>query len=157
MPCRAPRLTGRTLQFVVWLLESAFSGPIWVKSMRDSGIPQAVRDIDLPEPATYKPYWLQRSSSTSKDEVVVEDKPVQERLHLASQGIPGTTPAACFAAQGLSPLCWPLQLCLRLDAAGHEPYRMRSCRLSADNGAASECARHCHKPASLPLQVLRRC
>ena len=94
MSCRAPRLTGTTLQCVVWLLESALSGPIWAKSMRDSGIPQAVRDIDLPEPATYKPYWLQRSSTTSKDEVVVEDKPVQERLDLASQAIPGTAPTA---------------------------------------------------------------
>ena len=92
------------MQCVVWLLESAFSGPIWAKSMRDSGIPQAVRDIDLPEPATYKPYWLQRSSTTSKDEVVVEDKPVQERLDLASQAIPGTTLAASCAAIRILPL-----------------------------------------------------
>lgn len=66
--------------------------------MRDSGIPQAVRDIDLPEPATYKPYWLQRPSTISTDETVVEDKPVQERLALASQAIPGAAPAACWAA-----------------------------------------------------------
>ncbi len=58
--------------------------------MRDSGIPQAVRDIDLPEPATYQPYWPQPDSSASKDETVVEDKHVQERLALASQGIPGS-------------------------------------------------------------------
>ena len=121
MPCRAPRLTGTTLQFVVWLLESAFSGPIWVKSMRDSGIPQAVRDIDLPEPATYKPYWLQRSSTTSKEEVVVEDKPVQERLELASQAIPGAAPAARSAAPVTSPRCWQLPLHRRVHAADLEP------------------------------------
>lgn len=94
--CRAPRLTGRTLQFAVWLLESIFSGPIWFKSMRDSGIPQAVRDIHLPEAATFQPYWPQPSSSSSKDESVVEDKPVEAALALASQGIPGGC-SPCYA------------------------------------------------------------
>ena len=88
--CRAPILNGKVLQIAVWLLESVFSGPIWVKSMRDSGIPQAVRDIDLPEPATFQPYWPQPSiDNSSRSETVVEDRPVPERLALASQGIPG--------------------------------------------------------------------
>ena len=40
--CRVPRLTGRALQLVTWLLDSTpFAGPLWAKSMRDSGIPQA--------------------------------------------------------------------------------------------------------------------
>ena len=88
--CRAPILNGKVLQIAVWLLESVFSGPIWVKSMRDSGIPQAVRDIDLPEPATFQPYWPQPSiDNSSRSETVVEDRSVPECLALASQGIPG--------------------------------------------------------------------
>ena len=96
--CRAPILNGKVLQIAVWLLESVFSGPIWVKSMRDSGIPQAVRDIDLPEPATFQPYWPQPSiDSSSRNETVVEDRTVPERLALASQGIPGDLlPQRCF-------------------------------------------------------------
>ena len=105
---RAPRLTGRTLQFAVWLLESIFSGPIWFKSMRDSGIPQAVRDIDLPEAATFQPYWPQPSSSSSKDESDVEGKPVEAALALVSQGIPGNCPPCCAEVQHMNELSFSL-------------------------------------------------
>ena len=111
--CRAPILNGKVLQIAVWLLESVFSGPIWVKSMRDSGIPQAVRDIDLPEPATFQPYWPQPSiNDSSRSETVVEDRLVPERLALASQGIPGDAlPKHCCSIAHLlsarGPPHWP--------------------------------------------------
>lgn len=41
--CRAPRLTGRALAWATWLLDSTpLAGPLWAKSMRDSGIPQVL-------------------------------------------------------------------------------------------------------------------
>ncbi len=48
---RAPRLTGWALACVTWLLDSTpLAGPLWAKSMRDSGIPQV-----LPRPRLLLP------------------------------------------------------------------------------------------------------
>lgn len=86
--CRAPRLTGWLFRLAVELLDSPTAGPLWDINFRRSGIPQAVRELDMPEPATFQPVWP-LPAALDKDEILVEGHPVAERLMVASNGVPG--------------------------------------------------------------------
>ncbi|CAL8466609.1 g6145 [Coccomyxa elongata] len=85
---RAPRLTGWIFRLAVELLDSPIAGPLWDINFRRSGIPQAVRELDMPEPATFQPVWP-LPAALDKDEILVEGHPVAERLMVASNGVPG--------------------------------------------------------------------
>jgi hypothetical protein len=86
---RAPRLTGWKLQLALALLEQPWSAPLLNHSMRKSGIPQAVRELDMPEPATFQPHWP-HPPAPQREEAVVEGSPAAQRLELAAQAIPGS-------------------------------------------------------------------
>lgn len=75
------------------LLDSPIAGPLWDINFRRSGIPQAVRELDLPEPATFQPIWP-LPAALDKDEILVEGHPVAERLMVASNGVPGQPPTS---------------------------------------------------------------
>ncbi|KAK9841850.1 hypothetical protein WJX81_007196 [Elliptochloris bilobata] len=87
---RAPRLTGRALQWVTWLLDSTpLAGPLWARSMRDSGIPQAIREQNLPEAPTFQPLWpLPPAGTPCAEGASVDGLGVGDRLEAAAQAIP---------------------------------------------------------------------
>jgi len=84
-------LTGWFFQLAVEVMDSPFAGPLWDINFRKSGIPQAVRELDMPEIATFQPIWP-LPAGLDKDDVAAEGLPVSERLSLAAQGIPGFHP-----------------------------------------------------------------
>jgi hypothetical protein len=81
----------------VWLLESPLAGLALAKGMRDSGIPQAMRELDVPEQATFQPLWPvpAPAAQEERDAVVVQGLDVRERLNRAAQAIPGVL-LLCF-------------------------------------------------------------
>lgn len=87
--CRAPLLSGWILQAAVWLLESPLGPLIMTKGLRDSGVPQAMREVHVPEQATFQPIWP-LPAQEDRDAVVVQGQPVRERLNRTTRAIPGT-------------------------------------------------------------------
>lgn len=145
--CRAPRLTGRLLRAVVWLLESPFGGLVFVKILRDSGVPQAVRELDVPELATFQPLWPHPDPAAhpqdARDAVAVQGQPVRERLGQAALAIPGPCPSVIPCGLAWIPLMWHAPACsLRVlqHACTHASRCMRmvqaSCRRRKRTGAA---------------------
>ncbi|KAK9834816.1 hypothetical protein WJX81_000884 [Elliptochloris bilobata] len=88
---RAPRLTGLALKLFVPFIESPFSSPLYAKLLRDSGIPQAVRDISVPEVATFLPAWehLKAEQLQAANEEAVEHLAPRQRVDAAAQAVPG--------------------------------------------------------------------
>ena len=86
---RAPRMVGWALQGAVWLLESPLGPLLMAKGLRDSGVPQAMREVHVPEQATFQPIWP-LPAAEDRDAVVVQGQHVQERLSRAARAIPGT-------------------------------------------------------------------
>ena len=97
---RAPVLAGTTLNVFVRLLESFLGSLILLKLRRDSGIPQALADVSLPErPSYYAVHpqlqekhecWLPLAESSAPD-----------RANAAAQEVPGRRSGAC------SMITWP--------------------------------------------------
>ncbi len=81
-------MTGWFFKLAVEIMDCPLAGPLWDFNFRKSGIPQAVRELDMPEPATFQPIWP-LPETIGKEEVCVEGMPVAERLTLTAQGIPG--------------------------------------------------------------------
>jgi hypothetical protein len=104
-------MTGWFFKFAVEVMDSPLAGPLWDFNFRKSGIPQAVRELDMPEPATFQPIWP-LPAALDKEEVSVEGKPVAERLTIAAQGIPGRTIAPSHSLSGS-----PVNLCKMVGAS----------------------------------------
>jgi hypothetical protein len=85
--CSAPRMSGNYLAWVLWLLDQPWSGPIWAKFMRNSGVPQVVREMNVPEPTTFMPLWP-LPTSIPANEIILEGQ-VTKRLEAAAGCIPG--------------------------------------------------------------------
>ncbi|KAK9810013.1 hypothetical protein WJX72_003338 [[Myrmecia] bisecta] len=88
-PVRAPILTGLPLRLFIWFAETSFFGPILDKLMRDSGLPQVLSDIDMPEHPTFYPLLSTRDLKAGPHEQDIQDKTPSQRTDAASTAIPG--------------------------------------------------------------------
>ena len=97
---RAPALAGTTLNFFVRLLESFLGSLILSKLRWDSGIPQALAEVSLPERPTYYAVHPQLQEKYESWHPLAESS-AAERANAAAQQVPGGRPGAC------SMITWP--------------------------------------------------
>nr|ARQ20723.1 lipid body protein [Lobosphaera incisa] len=88
-PVRAPILTGWPLRVFIWMAETPLFAPIRSKLMRDSGMPQVLSDIDIPEHPTFYPYLPTTSFKVADSEQNIQDLNPSERADAASHAVPG--------------------------------------------------------------------
>jgi hypothetical protein len=94
MNLASPRLAGWVYRLFVWFMDTKAFGLILPKLRRDSGIPQALSDIFVPDPVTLRPAHP-FNRACLKDETVLPDD-TQKRLQRAAEAVPGERSCHCL-------------------------------------------------------------
>ena len=85
---RAPALASTTLNLFVRLLESFLGSLILLKLRRDSGIPQALAEVSLPERPSYYAVHPQLQEYNESWQPLAESS-APKRANAAAQAVPG--------------------------------------------------------------------